>query len=119
MKPTRADFVRNLGTLRIHVQYLNRGLRENDVDVMERESKVIQEVLLDLIKNQRKLPREQQQAVRPHFTAIRKDALRCLELARKIMDDSLQAMLGLIKACEEAGNYGPGGGSSIMVDRQA
>ena len=119
MKPTRADFVRHLGTLRIHVQTLNRGLRDNDVDVLERESQIIQEILLDLIKNQRKLPREQQQAVRPHFTAVRKDALRCLELARKIMDDSLQAMLGLIKVCEAAGHYGSSGGSSLIVDRRA
>jgi hypothetical protein len=119
MKPTRAEFVRHLGTLRIHVQKLSRGMRTNDLEVLEQESRAVQESLLELIKTQRRLPREDQQAVRPHFTTLRKEALQCLELARKILDDSLQAMLGLIKICEEAGNYGASGGSSIMVDRQA
>lgn len=116
----RADFVKNLGILRIHVQNLDRGLRTNNVDVMESESQVVQDVLLNLIKSQRKLSREQQLSLKPYFTTVRKDALRCLELARKILDDSLQATLELVRILEEANNYGSNTtGSAVIIDRKA
>jgi hypothetical protein len=116
----RAEFVRTLGVLRIHVQNLDRSLRTNDIDGMERESQLVQDVLLDLIKSQRKMPREQQQVLKPYFTTVRKDALKCLELARKILDDSLQATLELVRMLEEANNYGStNSGSSVMIDRKA
>jgi hypothetical protein len=119
-KKPYADFVRTLGVLRIHVQNLNRGLRTNDIDAMERESQYVQEILLDLIKNQRRMPKEQQQAIKPYFADLRRDALKCLELARKVLDDSLQATLELVRILEEANNYGtPNSGSSVVVDRKS
>lgn len=117
---SRSDFVRQLGVLRIHVQNLSRGLKSNDIDALEQESQAVQDILLDLIKSQRRLPRTEQVSVKPHFVTIRKEALKCLELARKILDDSLQATLELVRMLDEANGYGGnGGGSSIMIDRKA
>ncbi len=120
MSQNPTEFVRTLGVLRLSVQRLQIAMRENRLDEVEQEASNVQETLLGLIKTQRKLPRQSQSLLRPHFTAIRKEALKALELSRRILDDSLQAMLTLIKCVEEANNYGSQSrGGSMIIDRQA
>jgi hypothetical protein len=76
--------------------------------------------LLDLLRKQRTLPKKDQQALKRRFVNLRQEALRCLEISRKILDDSLRAMLELIKSVEETADYGKTKqGSTIVVDRKA
>lgn len=120
MNSNRNEFVRLIGCLRIHIGHLQQGLRKNDLNSIESESTQIQELLLDLLRMQRKLPKADQQALRRRFVTLRQEALRCLEISRKILDDSLRAMLELIKTVEESTNYGKkNAGSAIVVDRKA
>ena len=120
MNSNKNEFVRLIGCLRIHIRHLQTGLRKNDLTAMETESQQIQELLLDLLKKHRKLPKLEQQQLRRRFVTLRQEALKCLEIARRILDDSLRAMLELIKAVEESADYGRKSvGSSIVVDRKA
>ena len=120
MKSTRGDFLRKLGCLRLEVQHLNESLRTNDLTGMEDQSRVIQDLLIDLVKSQRKLTRAEQSGLRPRLATLRQDALHSLELSRRILDDSLEAMMVLVKCVQDAGGYGFGKtGSSIIVDRKA
>ena len=58
--------------------------------------------------------------MRRRFVNLRQEALRCLEISRRILDDSLRAMLELIKSVEESSEYSPASsGKSILVDRKA
>lgn len=120
MSSNRNEFVRLIGCLRIHIGHLQQALRKNDLNSMEAESQQIQELLLDMLRMQRKLPKADQQALRRRFVNLRQEAMRCLEISRKILDDSLRAMLELIKTVEETADYGgKKAGSSIVVDRKA
>jgi hypothetical protein len=120
MKSMRGEFVRKLGCLRLHLQHLNESLRTNDFSGIETQSKDIQDLLLDLIKYQRKLTRAEQISMRPRFASLREDSLHSLEIARRILDDSLEAMLVLVKTVQDSNGYGPERqGSSIIVDRKA
>jgi Holliday junction resolvasome RuvABC ATP-dependent DNA helicase subunit len=120
MNSNRNEFVRLIGCLRIHIRHLQNGLRKNDLSSIETESQQIQELLLDLLKKQRKLPKEDQQALKRRFVTLRQEALKCLEISRKILDDSLRAMLELIKSVEETSAYGSRNmGAAIVVDRKA
>lgn len=120
MNSNRNEFIRLIGCLRIHIRHLQQGLRKNDMNSIETESQQIQELLLDLLKKQRKLPKADQQALKRRFVSLRQEALKCLEISRKILDDSLRAMLELIKSVEETADYGnKKAGSTIIVDRKA
>ncbi len=120
MKSFRGEFVRKLGCLRLSLQHLEAHLRTNNLGGVELESRAMQDMLIDLVKFQRKLTRPEQQLLRPRFAALRQDALHSLELAQRILDDSLEAMLVLVKSVQDAGNYGPAkSGTSIIVDRKA
>lgn len=117
MSSPRAEFVRKMGCLRLELQHLERGLRENDLTGVEERSRAAQDLLVDLVRGQRRLTRGEMRALRPQFTALREEALRHLEITRRILDDSLEAMLTLIKAAQDASGYGIGG--SFMLDRSA
>jgi hypothetical protein len=120
MKSARGDFVRKLGCLRLCLQHLDESLRTNNLSGIEDESRDIQELLVDLVKMQRKLTKTEQLSLRPRFASLRENAIYSLEVARRILDDSLEAMLVLIKAVQDAGGYGTTTtGSTIMVDRKA
>jgi hypothetical protein len=120
MNPVHNDFVRKLGRLRIHIQHLDDSLRTNNLNSIESESQEVQDLLLELMKQRRKLSSVEQQSLRPRFMELRHEALRCLEAARRILDDSLEAMLWLVKAVQDTGNYGSTpSGSSMLIDRQA
>jgi hypothetical protein len=120
MKSLRGEFIRKLGCLRLHLQHLDESLRTNDFSGIETQSKDIQDLLLDMIKYQRKLTKAEQISLRPRFQYLREEALHSLEVARRILDDSLEAMLVLVKAVQDAGSYGQTReGSSIIVDRKA
>lgn len=105
MHSKKAEFYRKLGCLRIMLQHLRESLRQNDFSGIESNSKNIQEMLLDLIKMQRLLTRPEQTSLRPRFQCLREEALHQLEIARRILDDSLEAMLILIKTVQDAGGY--------------
>jgi hypothetical protein len=120
MKSVRGEFVRKLGCLRLELQHLNESLRTNDFSGIELQSRAIQDLLVDLIRQQRRLTRVEQMSLKPRFAALREDALHSLEIARRILDDSLEAMLVLVKSVQDASGYGPGAsGTTIMVDRKA
>jgi len=120
MKPMRGEFMRKLGCLRLELQNLSRSLRANDLSGIETGSRTVQDLLVDLVKQQRKLTRAEQTSLRPRFASLREDALHTLEMAQRILDDSLEAMLVLVKAVQDSTGCGIGpAGSSIMVDRKA
>ncbi|RPH95737.1 hypothetical protein EHM69_03380 [candidate division KSB1 bacterium] len=120
MKSVRGEFVRKLGCLRLELQHLEESLRTNNLSGIEDQSRSIQDLLLDLVKQQRKLTRAEQLSLRPRFASLREDALHSLEVARRILDDSLEAMLVLVKSVQETSGYGRDAqGTSIMVDRKA
>ncbi|MFZ5434393.1 MAG: hypothetical protein ACOZB3_11560 [Calditrichota bacterium] len=120
MKSTRGDFLRKLGCLRLEVQHLNESLRTNDLSGMEEQSRTIQDLLIDLMKSQRKLSRLEQLSMRPRLTMLRQEALHSLEISRRILDDSLEAMMILVKCVQDAAGYGiTKPGSSVMIDRKA
>lgn len=120
MKSMRGEFVRKLGCLRLELQHLDEGLRVNDLTDIENRSRTIQELLVDLLKQQRKLTRAEQVSLRPRFAALREDALHSLEVSRRILDDSLEAMLWLVKAVQDTTSYGQNPqGRSIIIDRKA
>ena len=120
MKSIRGEFMRKLGCLRLELQHLDEGLRTNNLTDIETRSQSIETILLDLVKQQRRLTRAEQATLRPRFAALRQDALHSLEVSRRILDDSLEAMLWLMKAVQDASSYGPSAqGSSIIIDRKA
>lgn len=120
MESNRSEFVRQLGCLRIHIQRLEQSLRRNELSGIEEQSQAVQEVLVDLLKRQRKLSKPDQQSLRAKFVGLRQEALRCLEISRRILDDSLRALLELVKIVEESSNYGQASsGKSVVVDRKA
>lgn len=110
MSTVRGEFIRKLGCLCIHVQRLNRSLLENDYYQIETESQVTQDLVLELIKGQRKLSRQDQRSLRPRFAQRRQEALQSLEISRHVLDDSHEAALGLMRIVQEAAgleNSGP------------
>jgi hypothetical protein len=114
------DFLRKLGSLRIHIQHLNDLLRTSNLSEIETESQAVEELLLTLTRDHRKLSRTEQSTLHPRFVALRQDALQCLEVSRRILDDSLEALLWLVNAVQDAGNYGSNPrGSAFIVDRKA
>ena len=120
MKSVRGEFVRKLGCLRLEVQHLNQSLRTNDFTGIEDRSRAIQELLIDLVKYQRKLTRLEQLSMKPRFAVLRQEALQSLEIARHILDDSLEAMMVLVKSVQPVAGYGNDNpGTSFMVDRKA
>lgn len=90
-----------MGCLRLELQHLDDGLRDNNLTEIENRSRAVQNLLMDLVKQQRKLTRAEQMTLRPRFAALREDALHSLEVARRILDDSLEAILWLMKAVQE------------------
>jgi hypothetical protein len=120
MKSPRSEFVRKLGCLRLELQHLNQSLRSNDLTGMEDHSRSIQDLLTDLIKSQRRLTREEQLSLKPRFAALREEALLHLEVARRILDDSLEAMMVLVKTVQDSAGYGTDRPNSpSMIDRRA
>jgi hypothetical protein len=120
MKSVRGEFMRKLGCLRLQLQHLNENLRTNNLSGMEEQSKVIEDLLLDLVKSQRKLTKSEQVTMKPRFAKLREEALDSLEIAQRILDDSLEATMTLIRMAQEAAGYGSSKpGSSVMVDRKA
>ena len=120
MHSQRGEFVRKLGCLRLEVQHLNDSLRLNDLSGMEDRSRSIQDLLIDLVRLQRKLTRTEQVHLRPRLAMLRQDALQSLEIARRILDDSLEAMMVLVKCVQDAAGYGTSPtGRSVMIDRKA
>ncbi len=120
MKAVRGEFVRRLGCLRLEVQHLKESLRTNNFTGIEDQSRVIQDLLVDLVKYQRKLTRLEQLSLKPRFASLREEALQTLEIARRILDDSLEAMLALVKMVQDTAGYGPDKpGSPFMIDRKA
>ncbi|MBU0508167.1 hypothetical protein KKH27_04940 [bacterium] len=120
MKSARGDFVRKLGCLRLELKHLDESVRANDVTGMEQRSRAIQDLLIDLVKSQRKLTRGEQAELRPRLAELRQQALLSLEASRRILDDSLEAMMVLVKCAQDAAGYGEkSGGSSFMIDRRA
>lgn len=119
MKSVRGEFVRKLGCLRLEVQHLNQSLRTNDFTGIETQSRTIQDFLIDIVKYQRKLSKSEQLTMKPRFVSLREEALQTLEVARHVLDDSLEAMLLLVKSVQEAAGYGPDKpGTSFMIDRK-
>ncbi|MCB9358057.1 MAG: hypothetical protein H6505_05740 [Calditrichaeota bacterium] len=58
--------------------------------------------------------------MRRKFVSLRQDALRILEISRRILDESLRATVELLDTIEASNNYeGRKGGRSIMIDRKA
>lgn len=108
MKSQRGEFVRKMGCLRIELQHLNVALRTNKLTEIENCSRAIQNLLLDLVKQQKRLTRAEQLSLRPRWAALREDALHSLEISRRILDDSLEAMLWLVKAAQDAAGCPPG-----------
>jgi hypothetical protein len=106
MPTPRGEFIRKLGCLCIHVQRLNRSLAANEFCEIESESQATQDLVLDLIKSQRKLNKPDQRALRPRFSQRREEALQSLEMSRHIMDESHEAALTLLRAVHEAAGYG-------------
>jgi hypothetical protein len=106
MPTVRGEFIRKLGCLCIHVQRLNRSLQANDFCTIESESQVIQDLVLELIKNQRKLSKDDQRLLRPRFAARREDALHSLEMSRHVLDESHDAAISLLRAVQEAAGIG-------------
>jgi hypothetical protein len=112
--------MRKLGCLRIELQHLDDGMRTNNLSDIETRSRTIQDLLLDLVKQQRRLTRAEQAVLRPRFASLREDALHSLEVARRILDDSLEAMLWLMKAVQDTTGYGRNApGTTIIIDRKA
>ena len=67
MSTPRGEFIRKLGCLCIHVQRLNHSLLVNDFCQIETEAQAAQDFVLDLIKSQRRLSKEDQRILRPRF----------------------------------------------------
>jgi hypothetical protein len=105
MPTLRGEFIRKLGCLNIHVQRLNHSLTANEYYRIEDESQVIQDLVIDLIKNQRRLSKQDQRTLRPRFSAFREEALRSLENSRHVLDESLEAALSLLRTVQEACGY--------------
>jgi len=120
MKSVRGEFVRKLGCLRLEVQHLNESLRTNNFSGIEDRSRSIEDLLVDLVKYQRKLTKTEQVTMKPRFASLRDEALQSLEIARRILDDSLEAMMVLVRSMQTASGYGPDKpGTSFIVDRKA
>jgi hypothetical protein len=120
MKSVRGEFVRRLGCLRLELQHLNESLRTNNFSGIEDQSRAIQDMLIDLVKYQRKLSKGEQLSLKPRFASLREEAMHSLEVARHILDDSLEAMMVLVKSMQPSSGYGPDQpGSSFIVDRKA
>ena len=119
MITTRGEFIRKLGCLCIHTQRLNRSLQANDYCAMESESQVVQDIVLELIKHQRKLAKPDQSELRARFTELRRDALQGLELSRHVLDESSEAALELVKTVQETAGYGPDASSSYLMDHDS
>jgi hypothetical protein len=101
MTTSRGEFIRKLGCLCIHVQRLNRSLQANDFNTVEAQSQVVQDIVLELIKTQRKLPRPDQAQLRARFAEMRCAALQSLELSRHVLDESAEAAQELIKTVQD------------------
>lgn len=105
MKSVRGEFVRKLGCLRLELKRMNQSLRVNDFTGIESGLREIQVLLIDLAKHQRKLMHSEQMLLRPRFAALRNEALCSWEMAQRTLDDSLEAMLCLIKTVQDRAGY--------------
>jgi len=120
VSPEAHDFVRELGCLKIHIQRLEDRLRKNELSGIEGEAAEVETNLVRLLRAQRALPRHEQQQMRRRFVNLRQDALKTLEISRRILDESLRATVELLEVIEANNNYdGRRGGRSIMIDRKA
>lgn len=120
MSPEAHEFVRELGCLKIHIQRLEQKLRRNELSGIESEAAEVESTLVKLLRSQRMLPRSEQQQMRRRFVNIRQDALRTLEISRRILDESVKATVELIENIEASCNYdGRRGGHSVIIDRKA
>jgi hypothetical protein len=119
MTPSQNDFIRKLGCLRIELRHLNENLRTSNLGDIENETQAIEELLQSLTASHRKLNRREQLSLRPRYTEVRQEALFCLEVSRRVLDDSLEAMLMLVKTVQDNGNYGPNTGGTFLIDRKA
>ncbi|MCL4304974.1 hypothetical protein KJZ99_03615 [bacterium] len=120
MSPEAHEFVRDLGCLKIHIQHLETRLRKNDLSGIETEAGEVESTLIQLLRAQRALPRNEQQQMRGRFVTLRQDALRVLEISRRILDESLRATVELLDIIEASNDYeGRKSGRSIMIDRKA
>lgn len=107
MTTSRGEFIRKLGCLCIHIQRLNRSLQMNDYYAIESESQIVQDIVLELIKHQRKLAKPDQLQLRGRFTDLRCEALQSLELSRHVLDESAEAALELIRTVQEVMSHHP------------
>ena len=120
MKSHRAEFVRRMGCLSIRLEHLNDALRRNDTSAIEREAAAVQDELSDLVRLQGRLSRDELASLRPRFAGFRERAMRSLEIAQRILDDSLAAMQALVKSVQDSNHYGdPPPGNPFMIDRRA
>ena len=118
MPTPRGEFIRKLGCLCIHVQRLNRSLADTDFCQIESESQLTQDLVLELIKSQRKLSKPDQRSLRPRFAQRREEALHSLEMSRHVLDDSHEAALTLLRAVHEAAGYGWEDSGPSLADRR-
>ena len=97
----KAEFIQLIGCLHEHLIRLNKAIRANDLTGMEHESTIVQELMLKLLKRERRLSKNDKQALRRRHICMRQEALKLLEISRRVMDDALRAFLELIKAVEQ------------------
>jgi hypothetical protein len=116
MTTTRGEFIRKLGCLCIHIQRLNRSLNDNDFYAIEAESQIVQDVVLELIKTQRKLTKPDQLQLRSRFTDLRCEALQSLELSRHLLDESAEAATELIRTVQEVMSHDADDPDSFLMD---
>ncbi len=116
---SRGEFIRKLGCLCIRLQRLNRSLHANDFCAIEVESQAVQDIVLELIKNQRKLAKEDQSYLRARFTELRREALQSLELSRHVLDDSAEAALELVRCVQETAGFDPDDPGPLFHDGES
>ncbi len=119
MTTSRGEFIRKLGCLCIQIQRLNRSLAANDYYAIEAHSQVVQDIVLELIKTQRKLSKADQLRLRARFTELRCEALQSLELSRHMLDESAEAAQELVKTVQEVMSHDAGGVGPHWTDLEA
>lgn len=89
----KSFFIRRLGCLVIHTLRLEKLLTASDIEMLEREAQEVQDLVLELIKAQRKLSKIDQDAIRLRFTDQRRKALELLEQARHLLSEPADFVL--------------------------